>query len=96
MLEFIKNNFANIMLSLSALIAVFGLVVTSIIATIGWWRQRNIYKIELHEVRTDSISGLTGTETYEINQKLSSGEYTVMHTEKSYNGYHILLGKIKK
>jgi len=35
-------------------------------------------------------------QTYEINEKLSSGNYTIMHTEKTTPGYQILLGKIKK
>jgi hypothetical protein len=97
MLEFITNNFANITSLLITLIAVIGLVITSIFTAKGWWRQRNIYKIELHEIRADLIStGLTGIETNEINKKIGSGEYTIMHTEKDFGGYHILLGKIKK
>ena len=55
----------------------------------------NIYKIELHDIGNNLV-GSTEVQTNEINRKLSSGNYTIMHTEKTTQGYYILLGKIKK
>jgi len=86
----------NNLIELTSLVfSVLALIISSGIAIKGWWRHRNIYKVELHEIRTDMLTNPM-FQTYEINEKLSSGNYTIMHTEKNSSGYQILLGKIKK
>lgn len=80
------------MLEITSLIfSVVALIISSGVAIKGWWRHRNIYELELFD-----FPGSMAISTKEINEKLSSGDYTIMHTEKSETGYQILLGKIKK
>lgn len=92
MIIFINNNLLELT---SLFISVVALIISSGIAIKSWWRQRNIYKVELHEIRTDMLTPSV-LQTNEINEKLSSGKYTIMHAEKNSSGYQILLGKIKK
>ncbi len=91
-MEFIKNNLAD---TISLLLSILALIISSGIVIKGWWRHRNIYGIELHNI----FDGGTEDE-HEVNKKLSSGNYTILHTEKKNfplgSGYQILLGKIKK
>ena len=91
-MAFIKNNLIELT---SLFFSVIALIISSGIAIKSWWRHRNIYKVELHEIKTDMLTDPM-FQTYEINEKLSSGNYTIMHTEKITSGYQILLGKIKK
>jgi hypothetical protein len=91
-MEFIKNNIVEFA-SLS--FSVVALVISSGIAIKGWWMHRNIYGVDLCEINS-SITVDPMFRTSEINKKLSSGNYTIMHTEKTASGYNILIGKIKK
>lgn len=88
-MEFVEN---NIMELVALFFSVVALIISSGIAIKSWWRHRNIYKVELYKIETT----YPYMQTYDINEKLSSGDYTIMHTEKDPSGYHILLGKIKK
>ena len=82
---------------ISLIFSVIALIISSVIAIKGWWKHRNIYKVELYEIRTSmTIDPQINPQVYELNEKLSSGKYTIMHTEKTASSYQILLGKIKK
>lgn len=92
---------------LTITIAVASLIWTSVLAIKGWWKNRNIYGVELFELFSGEMSM---HKNQEISDKLSSGNYTILHTEKinpsdksPYDSivadgptYHILVAKIKK
>ena len=86
---------------ISLLFSIVALTITSVIVIKGWWKHRNIYDIELHELFSDKINEYQNNK---ISEKLNSGEYTILNTEKNNSSslistgtsYHILLGKIKK
>lgn len=84
---------------LALLCSVIALVLSSIIATKGWWKQRTIYGIELCLFLPRSNGEV---EKRVLEEKLNSGTYTILHIQQEMLQYgpgphlQILLGKLKK
>lgn len=75
--------------------SLISLIISSVIASRGWWKQRNIYDIErIMFFKKSQIDKNNNND--ELKLKLNSGHYTILHTGE-YGGYiELILGKIRK
>lgn len=89
-------------MELSVIISLISIVVSIIaivVAIYSWHKNRAIYGIERMVMRQfdGSINDMTKNEEY-INEKLKSGEYTILlalERTKGDNDWEVLLGRIK-
>ncbi len=79
----------------SIVISIVALVVSVIVAVIGWWKNRNVYDVErMLFFRNNQIDKTNNND--KLKNKLTSGHYTILHTGE-YGGYiELILGKIKR
>ena len=85
-MRFILKHWLEIVSLLVSLGALF-------VALKSWKKNRAIYNLEFHEFLPDKLRDVGNKE---IREKLSSGDYTILHTDYRSAQYNVLLGKLKK
>ena len=70
-------------------ISIISLIVSTSVAMWGWWRHRNIYKVERWNYREQEKRN-------KLNKKLGTGKYTILHASGDYPELDILIGKLEK